>query len=107
MANIGGPGDRPEGDDCFCDGAYRGTLGHDQKTGARLPGCQTIAEVIEHGPAIMRHKNTAVGRGTFEKFRIGKSIQACLLSRRKVDGWLLPPSRPDDCEPEVVVCLKA
>ena len=28
------PGDRPEGDNCFCDGANWGMLGHNQKTGA-------------------------------------------------------------------------
>ena len=63
--------------------------------------------MIEHGPAIMRHENAVLCCRTFENFRIANSAQACFLSRRKVDGWLLPPNRPDDCEPEIVICLEA
>jgi len=73
---------------------------------ARLSGGEAIAEVIEHGPAIMRHENAALGCGEFKKVMIGEPVQSRLLSGRKVDGPLQSPHCSDDCEPEVVVSLE-
>ena len=52
-----------------------------------------------------RTRSSAAGK--FENFRIAESVHSSLLSGRKVDGRLVPPNRPDDCKPEIVVCLEA
>jgi len=106
VCKLAGLGQRPKGDNSFGGNADGSALRHNQKAGTRFPCSQVIAKVIEHGPAIMRHKDAALGRCTLQQFSIAEAVQSGLLRRRKVDAWLLLPNRLDDCEFKVVVCLE-
>ena len=97
----------PHRDDSLGCRAYGCALRHNQKAGAGLAARQVIAEVMEHGPAIMGHKHAAYSRCMIEQFGIAKAVQTSLSGRSKIDAWFLPPHCFDDCEFKVVVCLEA
>ena len=64
-------------------------------------------EVIQHGAAIMRDQHAIFQRGAVQEFGIAEAIQASLLRRGEVYGWLLPSNRLYYCVLEIVVSLKA
>lgn len=66
-----------------------------------------VAEVIQHRTAILLEQHAICKRGGVQEFGIAEAIQASLLRRGEVDGWLLPPNRLYDCVLKVVVCLEA
>ena len=66
-----------------------------------------VTEVIQHRTAIMRDQHAVFKRCAGQEFGIAEAIQASLLRRDEVDGWLLPPNRLYDSVLEVVVCLEA